>query len=217
MSRSPSRTVPRCRLDEAGDDAQRRRLAAAGGAEQDQELAIGDIERDMSIGGLELAVTLGDAGHSQTGHESHHPADLDEAIGDQHRRRSADLQDGYRRDGRVDLPLEILQDRDRQRGAPGPTRNRLISRLPNEDTKPNSAAATTPGRMAGNVTLRNVVKRLAPRLLRGLLDRSVEPAEARRHQAHRPRDDDQHMAGVSPPSEPRIGSPVAISASTWNT
>ena len=45
---------------------------------------------------------------------------------------------------------------------PGPTMNRLISKLPNEDTKPNSAAATTPGRMAGSVTRRKVVKRSAP-------------------------------------------------------
>ncbi len=37
----------RRRLDEAGDEAQRRRLAAARGAEQDQELALVDLQRDI--------------------------------------------------------------------------------------------------------------------------------------------------------------------------
>ena len=50
-----------CRLDEAGHDAQGRGLAAAGGAEQDEELAVGNVERNV-IGGLELAIALGDAG-----------------------------------------------------------------------------------------------------------------------------------------------------------
>ena len=49
------------RLDEAGNDAQGRGLAAAGGAEQDKEFAIGNVERNV-IGGLELAIALGDAG-----------------------------------------------------------------------------------------------------------------------------------------------------------
>ncbi len=48
-------------------------------------------------------------------------ADLHVAIGEQHRR--ADQQDLQHRDGRdrrIDLPFEILQDRDRQRRAPRP-------------------------------------------------------------------------------------------------
>src|SRR5919197_132622 len=47
---------------------------------------------------------------------------------------------------------------------PGPTRNKLISRLPKEETNPNSAAATTPGRIAGSVTRRRVTQGSAPRL-----------------------------------------------------
>ena len=91
---------------------------------------------------------------------------LDEAVGDQHRRADQqDLQHRHGGDGRIDLPFEVLQDGDRQRRAararpgtgssPG-CRTRM--------TKPNSAAATTPGRMAGSVTWRNVVQRSAPRL-----------------------------------------------------
>ena len=46
---------------------------------------------------------------------------------------------------------------------PGPTRNRLISRLPNEVTKPNRAPATMPGRIAGRVMRQKVIQALAPR------------------------------------------------------
>ena len=48
------------RLDEAGDHAQRRRLAAAGGAEQHHELAVRDIESDVAHG-ADVAVALGEA------------------------------------------------------------------------------------------------------------------------------------------------------------
>ena len=57
----------RRRLDEASDDAQGRGLATAGRAEQDQEFAIGNVERDV-VGGLELAIALGDAAELQTRH-----------------------------------------------------------------------------------------------------------------------------------------------------
>src|SRR5207302_2207326 len=43
---------------EAGDGAQQRRLAAARGAEETDELALGDIERDVAEGG-EIAEALG--------------------------------------------------------------------------------------------------------------------------------------------------------------
>ena len=100
---------------------------------------------------------------------------------------------------------------------PGPTRNRLISRLPNEDTKPNSAAATTPGRMAGSVTLRKVVKRLAPRLCAASsIDRS-SPARLAVTRRTVQGMTISTWPAISPPSEPRMGSPVAISTSTWNT
>ena len=46
---------------------------------------------------------------------------------------------------------------------PGPTRNRLISRLPNEVTKPNRAPATMPGRIDGRVIRQKVTQALAPR------------------------------------------------------
>ena len=49
----------RRRLDEAGDDPQGRGLAAAGRAEQDQKLAIADVDRNV-IDRLEVAVAFGD-------------------------------------------------------------------------------------------------------------------------------------------------------------
>ena len=45
---------------------------------------------------------------------------------------------------------------------PGATRNRLSSRLPNEVTKPNSAPATMPGRIAGTVMRQKVTQAVAP-------------------------------------------------------
>ena len=52
--------VPAGRLDEARDDAQRRRLAAAGRPQQHHELAVGDVERDVAHR-MDVAVALGDA------------------------------------------------------------------------------------------------------------------------------------------------------------
>ena len=48
---------PRGRLDEPGDHPQRRRLAAAGRAEQGHELAVGDVEVEL-VDGDGLAVVL---------------------------------------------------------------------------------------------------------------------------------------------------------------
>ena len=57
-SRAAQPHVAGGRLDEARDHAQRRGLAAARGAEQHHELAVGDIERDVAHG-VEVAVALG--------------------------------------------------------------------------------------------------------------------------------------------------------------
>jgi hypothetical protein len=57
---------------------------------------------------------------------------------------------------------------------PAPTRNIDISRLPNDTTNPNIAAATIPGRIVGSVTRKNVVSGVAPETLRGLLDAAIE-------------------------------------------
>jgi hypothetical protein len=50
---------PACRLLETGEHAQQRGLAAAGGAEQGEELAVIDIQRQIVDGG-EIAEALGD-------------------------------------------------------------------------------------------------------------------------------------------------------------
>jgi len=47
------------RLGETGDHAQGRRLAATGRSEQDDELAVGNLERDVAHG-VDLAVALAD-------------------------------------------------------------------------------------------------------------------------------------------------------------
>src|SRR5438874_2249861 len=50
----------------------------------------------------------------------HHARQLDEPIGDDHRRaEQQDLQNRYRRDRRIDAVLEILKNRNRQSGATG--------------------------------------------------------------------------------------------------
>ena len=58
---TPSTSIRPCVGDlEAGDDAQRRRLAGAGGAEEGEELAGGDAEVD-ALQRAEAAVVLDDA------------------------------------------------------------------------------------------------------------------------------------------------------------
>src|SRR3712207_7773570 len=53
---------------QAGDDAQKRRLPAAGGAEQGDELAVLHPERDL-LQGAEVAELLGDAVDDDVGHK----------------------------------------------------------------------------------------------------------------------------------------------------
>ena len=57
------------RAVEAGDEAEQGGLAAAGGADEDDELAVGDLERDVAddLGGAEGSgdVAEGDAGHQR--------------------------------------------------------------------------------------------------------------------------------------------------------
>jgi hypothetical protein len=55
------------RLDQAGDHAQRGCLAAAGGPEQHQELAVGHIERHACHNGV-LAVALREVDELESGH-----------------------------------------------------------------------------------------------------------------------------------------------------
>src|SRR5712664_1965877 len=147
------------RLDEAGNDAQGRRLAAAGGAEQDQELAIGNVERNV-IGGLEVAIALGDAGQLQARHRQTTRPMLT-------KRSVNSMAPPINRICRTDTAAmvgSIFHSRYWRIAIgnvvrPGPTRNKLISKFPNEAMKPNKAAATMPGIIAGKV-----IRRYAPRL-----------------------------------------------------
>ena len=189
---------PRARLDEARHDAQRRRLAAAGRAEQHHELPVGDVESDVADG-VDIAVALGDAIDLEPCHRhttrliltKRSVISMTVAISKICRTETAAMVGSIFHSRYWMMAIgKVVR--------PGPTRNRLISRLPNEDTKPNSAAATTPGRMAGRVTLRKRRQAVGAEALGGLLDRSVETGEAGRHQPHRPWDDDQHMAGDQP-------------------
>src|SRR4029077_4766707 len=152
------------RLDEAGNDAQGRRLAAAGGTEQDEELAVGDVERDL-IGSLEVAIALGDAAqpeacHGQTTRPILTKRSVKSMAAPMNRICSTDTAAivgsiFHSRYCRIAIGSVVR---------PGPTRNRLISRFPNEAMKPNNVAATIPGKIAGRVMRRNVVRRSAPRL-----------------------------------------------------
>src|SRR4029079_18325350 len=154
---------PRGRLGEPGHDAQRRRLAAAGWTEQDHELPIGDIESDVPDR-IDVAVALADAIDQEACPHTTRPIVAKQSVINMTAAISAIC-----RTDTAAMVGSIFHSRYWMMAIgkvvrPGPTRNRLISRLPNEDTKPNSAAATTPGRMAGRVTRRKVVTRLAPRL-----------------------------------------------------
>ena len=100
---------------------------------------------------------------------------------------------------------------------PGPTRNIDISRLPNDTTKPNSAAATMPGRMVGSVMRKNVVSGVAPRFCAAssmLRSKPARLALTRRTLHGMTR---RTCPATSAAIEPRIGSSVAIVASTWKT
>ena len=57
------------RAVEAGDEAQERGLAAAGGADEDHELAVLDVERDVADD-LGVAEGLGDVREGDAGHQS---------------------------------------------------------------------------------------------------------------------------------------------------
>src|SRR6266700_7152788 len=153
-----------CRLDEAGNDAQRCRLAAAGWAEQDEELTIGYVERNI-VSGLEVAIPLGDAGQLQARHrQTTRPMLVKRSVSSM----AAPISTICRTDTAA-MVGSIFHSRYWRIAIgsvvrPGPTRNKLISRFPNEAMKPSKAAATMPGMMAGRVMRRNVAKRLAPRL-----------------------------------------------------
>src|SRR5262245_10286040 len=62
--------------DEAGDQAQGGGLAAAGGAEQGDELVVGDVEREVVDrgGAVAAAVALGQAADGDLSHQAVAPA-----------------------------------------------------------------------------------------------------------------------------------------------
>ena len=107
-----------------------------------------------------------------------HARQLDVAVGDQHaRRRSARSAAATpRRSSDRSAIADIAGWRWAASSGPGATRNSVISRLPNEMMKPNSAAATTPGLMTGSVTLTKRLQRRGAEILRRFLDRAVESA-----------------------------------------
>jgi hypothetical protein len=84
-------------------------------------------------------------------------------------------------------------------------------------TKPNSAAATTPGRISGKVTRRNVVHGPAPRFCAASSIVRSKPIKLA------PTSRTVHgivittWASTRPGSEATSGSRVRISVSTWNT
>src|SRR5262249_45340417 len=55
---------------EAGDKAEKGGLAAAGGADEDDELAVGDLERDV-VDDLGRAEGFRDSGKGNAGHRGH--------------------------------------------------------------------------------------------------------------------------------------------------
>src|SRR5260370_27225910 len=129
-------------LDEAGDDTQCRGLAAAGRAEQDEEFALGNVERNI-IDGPEVAVGLGDATQPQARHrQTTRPiltkrsvSSMAPPINTICSTDTAAIVGSifHSRYCRIAIGSVVR---------PGPTRNRLISRFPNEAMETNPAAAT---------------------------------------------------------------------------
>src|SRR3984957_7720107 len=205
------------RFDEAGDDAQGGGLAAAGGPKQDKELAIGNIERKV-VDGPEVAVGLGDAGHVQACHaQTTRPILTKRSV-----TSMAAAMNSICSTDTAAMVGSIFHSRYCRIAIgnvvrPEPPRNGLLQSLPQQGRKPNRLAATMPGKMAGRVTRRNVVRRSAPRLCAAsstarsmptrlaVTSRTVHGIAIRTWPATRP------------PSEPRIGQSVAISTSTWKT
>ena len=99
---------------------------------------------------------------------------------------------------------------------PGPTRNRLISRLPNEvdEAEQRGRDDARPDGRQGDAAERG--QRSAPRFCAASSTRAVEAGEARGDEPHDPGMTISMWPAIRPPSEPRIGQPVAISVSTWN-
>ena len=128
-----------------------------------------------------------------------------------------DLQHRHRGDGRVDLPFEILQDGDRQRGAAGTDQEQAHFQIAERGDEAEQRGRDDAGQDRGQGDAAERGPAVGAEALRRLLDGAVDAGEARR--------DSRTVQGMtistwpatSPPSEPRIGSPVAISASTWKT
>ena len=179
------------RLDEAGDDAQGRGLAAAGGAEQHQELAVGDVERNV-VDGLEVAVALGDAGQLQARHrQTTRPILTKRSVSSIARADEQDLQHRHRRDRRVDLPFEILQDRDRQRGAAGTDQEQAHFQVAERGDEAEQGRRDDARQDRRQRDAPERGQAIGAEALRRLLDRAIHADEARRDQPHRPGDRDQ--------------------------
>src|SRR5262249_42453574 len=141
-------------LGKARHDAQGRGLAATGRPEQHDELALGDVESKI-VDGADLAIALADAIELEPRHGRPHTTLLMRTM-----RSVISTPTAISRIWSTDTAAmvgSIFPSRYWMMAIgnvvrPGPTRKRLISRLPNDDTTPNSTAATTPGRMAGRVT-----------------------------------------------------------------
>jgi hypothetical protein len=100
---------------------------------------------------------------------------------------------------------------------PGPTRNSDISRFPKEMMKPKSAAATTPGRMSGSVTRRNVAHGVAPRESAASSTERSSPARLAVTSRTVHGIVMRTWARTRPGRDATSGSVVRISASTWKT
>ena len=68
MSRPSTSSVPGGHLLEPGDHPQQRRLAAAGGADEDEELAVGDVEVHVADRDDAVRVHLRQAADADVGH-----------------------------------------------------------------------------------------------------------------------------------------------------
>ena len=139
-SRSPIQISPSGHVLEAGDHPQQRRLAAAGRADEDEELAVGDLERDV-VDGRHRAERLA---HVVELDRRHRGDGIDQLARTQaHLRRN--LATGIDQSGRTTSRLRCDEARCRSGARRRPARRRATSRSSTAGS-PRSASARRNGR-----------------------------------------------------------------------
>jgi hypothetical protein len=122
--------------------------------------------------------------------------DIDEAIGHQHHRADEqDLQHRHRCDGRVDLPFQILQDRNRKGGAAGADQEQAHFQISERGDEAEQGRGDDARQNGGQGDAAERGQSVGAEALGGFLHGAVHAGEARGDQPHGPGDREQDVAG----------------------